>query len=137
MNQILDLNLDEQWLRVESGVIKDVLNDYHRPHGYFLWPDLFTSNRETLGGMISTDATGQGPLVYGKTSDHLLGLETVLASGERLPTNPITLEDALEKAKQETSVGNIYYQILATCVSKRKNILAKFSGLNRFYGLYF
>ncbi len=29
-------------------------------------PELSTSNRATLGGMINTDASGQGSLVYGK-----------------------------------------------------------------------
>ncbi|MFT5281418.1 MAG: FAD/FMN-containing dehydrogenase/Fe-S oxidoreductase [Kangiellaceae bacterium] len=132
MNQILELNLSEQWVRVEAGVIKDVLNDFLRPHGYFFCPDLSTSNRATLGGMISTDASGQGSLVYGKTSDHLLGLETVLASGELLTTHPISIEEAHEKANQETTVGGIYRQILITCVTKRGEILAKFPRLNRF-----
>jgi FAD/FMN-containing dehydrogenase len=36
-----------------------------------------TSNRATLGGMINTDASGQGSLVYGKTSDHVLGLRVI------------------------------------------------------------
>jgi FAD/FMN-containing dehydrogenase/Fe-S oxidoreductase len=132
MNQILELNLNEQWVRVESGVIKDVLNDFLKPHGYFFSPDLSTSNRATVGGMISTDASGQGSLVYGKTSDHLLGLETVLASGELFSTHPISVDEAQEKAKQETTVGRVYSQILATCVTKRSDIIAKFPRLNRF-----
>ena len=37
--------------------------------------------------MINTDASGQGSLVYGKTSDHVLALESVLANGELLNTN--------------------------------------------------
>ena len=44
----------------------------------FLRPELSTSNRATLGGMINTDASGQGSLVYGKTSDHVLGVRAVL-----------------------------------------------------------
>ena len=132
MNQILELNLKEQWVRVECGVIKDVLNDYLRPHGYFFSPDLSTSNRATIGGMISTDASGQGSLVYGKTSDHLLGLETVTASGELLSTHAVSMEEAQRLALQKTSIGAIYRQVLDTCVNKRSDILAKFPRLNRF-----
>lgn len=132
MNQILEINLQEQWVKVQSGVIKDALNDVLRPHGYFFSPDLSTSNRATIGGMISTDASGQGSLVYGKTSDHILGLESVLACGELFSTKPITLENAKSKAKGTSLSNNIYRQILATCVDKRADIIAKFPRLNRF-----
>ncbi|MGO1328075.1 MAG: FAD-binding oxidoreductase, partial [Idiomarina loihiensis] len=74
MNKVLEVNPKEGWVRVQAGVVKDQLNDILRPHGYFFSPDLSTSNRATLGGMINTDASGQGSLVYGKTSDHILGL---------------------------------------------------------------
>ena len=132
MNQILEVNLEEQWVRVQSGVIKDALNDVLRPHGYFFSPDLSTSNRATIGGMISTDASGQGSLVYGKTSDHLLGLESVLANGEQFSTKPITLNEALHRAKGTSPINNIYRQILSTCVDHRAEIIAKFPRLNRF-----
>lgn len=132
MNQILEVNLQEHWVRVQSGVIKDALNDLLRPHGYFFSPDLSTSNRATIGGMISTDASGQGSLVYGKTSDHLLGLESVLASGEQFSTTPISLDEAKKIANGTSPINNIYRQILATCVDKRSDIIAKFPRLNRF-----
>ncbi|MCX2959281.1 MAG: FAD-binding oxidoreductase, partial [Serratia symbiotica] len=72
MKRIMEINLKQGWVRVEAGVIKDQLNQYLRPFGYFFAPELSTSNRATLGGMINTDASGQGSLVYGKTSDHVL-----------------------------------------------------------------
>lgn len=78
MNRILEINVEQGWVRVEAGVIKDQLNQYLRPFGYFFSPELSTSNRATLGGMINTDASGQGSLVYGKTSDHVLGLRAIL-----------------------------------------------------------
>lgn len=78
MNRIIEINPEEGWVRVEAGVIKDQLNQYLKPFGYFFAPELSTSNRATLGGMINTDASGQGSLVYGKTSDHVLGVRAVL-----------------------------------------------------------
>jgi FAD/FMN-containing dehydrogenase/Fe-S oxidoreductase len=132
MNQILEVNLQEKWVRVQAGVIKDALNDLLRPHGYFFSPDLSTSNRATIGGMISTDASGQGSLVYGKTSDHVLGLESVLACGEQFSTRPISLEEAESKANGNSPINKVYRQILKTCVDKRSDIIAKFPRLNRF-----
>jgi len=132
MNKILEINVEENWVRVEAGVIKDQLNDYLRPYGFFFAPDLSTSNRATIGGMINTDASGQGSLVYGKTSDHVLALNFVLANGDALSTSPISLSEAQRLAKQDNSYGRILTQLLASCYDKRKDILAKFPRLNRF-----
>ena len=66
MTGILELNIEERWVRVQAGVVKDQLNQFLKPHGLFFAPELSTSNRATLGGMINTDASGQGSLQYGK-----------------------------------------------------------------------
>ncbi|MDO6446894.1 FAD-binding and (Fe-S)-binding domain-containing protein [Colwellia sp. 1_MG-2023] len=132
MNRILEINVEENWVKVEAGVVKDQLNDFLRPYGFFFSPDLSTSNRATIGGMINTDASGQGSLVYGKTSDHVLGLTSVLANGEALSTSPMLVADAAELAKEDTTLGKIIKQVLATSVDKRQKILAKFPRLNRF-----
>ena len=132
MNKVLEINVDEKWVRVEAGVIKDQLNDYLRPHGFFFAPDLSTSNRATVGGMINTDASGQGSLVYGKTSNHVLTLESVLANGDVLNTEPMTLSEAETLALEETSHGKIMAQVLISCFDNRAQIVEKFPRLNRF-----
>ncbi|MFT7430477.1 MAG: FAD/FMN-containing dehydrogenase/Fe-S oxidoreductase, partial [Colwellia sp.] len=132
MNRILEINIEENWIRVEAGVIKDQLNDYLRPHGFFFSPDLSTSSRATIGGMINTDASGQGSLVYGKTSNHVLSLESVLANGDFLSTSPMSIREAEELAQQNSSYGHIVKQVLASCRDNRALILEKFPRLNRF-----
>jgi FAD/FMN-containing dehydrogenase/Fe-S oxidoreductase len=132
MNKILAHNIEEGWVKVQAGVIKDALNDFLRPHGYFFSPDLSTSNRATVGGMISTDASGQGSLVYGKTSDHVLALTSVLANGDVIDTAPMPMADAEVRAEKNDTLGIILQQILQTCVQKREQIIAKFPRLNRF-----
>ena len=112
MREILEINVEEGWVRVQTGVIKDQLNDFLRPYGFFFSPDLSTSNRATIGGMISTDASGQGSLVYGKTSDHVLGLTTYLVDGTPMSTAPINVEKAKIIAEQDTLVGTIYKTVL-------------------------
>src|SRR5690606_40722815 len=76
MNQILEINVEERWVRVQCGVVKDQLNAAIKPYGLFFAPELSTSNRATIGGMINTDASGQGSCRYGKTRDHVLELRT-------------------------------------------------------------
>jgi len=132
MNKVLEINIEEKWVKVEAGVVKDQLNDYLRPHGFFFAPDLSTSNRATVGGMINTDASGQGSLVYGKTSNHVLGLQSVLANGDVLITEPMTISQAESLATEETSHGQIVKQVLESSVGNRQLILDKFPRLNRF-----
>ncbi|MDP7591985.1 MAG: FAD-binding and (Fe-S)-binding domain-containing protein [Litorilituus sp.] len=132
MNRVLEINVEEKWVKVESGVVKDQLNDFLRPYGFFFAPDLSTSNRATIGGMINTDASGQGSLIYGKTSNHVLGLSSVLANGDILNTEPMTIEQAQALANQDSTHGKITKQVLASCLGHRALILEKFPRLNRF-----
>lgn len=81
MNRLLAVDVDEQWAEVEPGMVLDDLNDKLRPHGLFFAPETSTSTRCTIGGMVSTDASGKGSRVYGKTSDNMGGLEIARAEG--------------------------------------------------------
>ena len=132
MNRIMEINPEEGWVRVEAGVIKDQLNQYLKPFGYFFAPELSTSNRATLGGMINTDASGQGSLVYGKTSDHVLGVRAVLLGGDILDTQPVPVELAQTLGNANTSVGRIYRTVFERCRENRELIIEKFPKLNRF-----
>ena len=132
MHKILEFNQEQGWVKVQAGVVKDQLNDYLKPFGFFFAPDLSTSNRATVGGMINTDASGQGSLVYGKTSDHVLALKSVLTDGSILNSSPMPISKAYELAKQDTVIGRVTKQALSSCESKRQQILNKFPRLNRF-----
>lgn len=132
MNRILEINPEQGWVRAEAGVIKDQLNAYLKPYGYFFAPELSTSNRATLGGMINTDASGQGSLVYGKTSDHVLGLRSVLLNGDLLDTAPLPVSEARRCAQEESAAGELYRTILESCETHRQTILESFPKLNRF-----
>ncbi|AKB07449.1 D-2-hydroxyglutarate dehydrogenase YdiJ [Vibrio cholerae] len=127
MNRILEINPQEGWVRVQAGVIKDQLNDAVRSHGFFFSPDLSTSNRATLGGMVNTDASGQGSLQYGKTSDHVLSLQAVFADGSLLETD---LSQGLPAPN--TFAAQAMQVTEQVCRTKREQIVAKFPPLNRF-----
>ncbi|KQQ55538.1 hypothetical protein ASF84_09300 [Pseudomonas sp. Leaf127] len=98
MNRILEINVEERWVRVQTGVVKDQLNAALKPHGLFFAPELSTSNRATIGGMINTDASGQGSCTYGKTRDHVLDLSTVLLGGARVYSH--VMDDQAVAAEQ-------------------------------------
>lgn len=129
---VTEVNATERWVKCQTGVVKDALNDAVRAHGLFFSPDLSTSNRATIGGMINTDASGQGSLVYGKTSDHILELTAVLLNGECITTAPKSLAEAQQIAAGDSLEAAIYRQAIATCVDNREAIEDKFPKLNRF-----
>src|SRR5216684_7166402 len=79
--QISHLDLEKRSVRVGAGVVLDQLNDFLKPHGFCFGPDVATSSRATLGGMIANNSSGARCPIYGTTADHVLSLEIVLADG--------------------------------------------------------
>ena len=77
--QITDLDLEKGSVRVGAGVVLDQLNDFLKPHGFCFGPDVATSSRATLGGMIANNSSGARCPIYGTTADHVISLEIVLA----------------------------------------------------------
>jgi FAD/FMN-containing dehydrogenase len=131
MNQILEINAEERWVRVQCGVVKDQLNVAIKPHGLFFAPELSTSNRATIGGMINTDASGQGSCRYGKTRDHVLELTTVLLDGSEWTSAAISEEELENLWKREDRVGDIHRVIDAIQREHHALIDSKFPKLNR------
>ncbi|MFL6504060.1 MAG: FAD-binding and (Fe-S)-binding domain-containing protein [Candidatus Udaeobacter sp.] len=79
--QIADFDLEKRSVRVGAGVVLDQLNDFLKPHGFCFGPDVATSSRATLGGMIANNSSGARCPIYGTTADHVISLEIVLADG--------------------------------------------------------
>ncbi|HLH52600.1 MAG TPA: FAD-linked oxidase C-terminal domain-containing protein [Verrucomicrobiae bacterium] len=79
--EISELDLERQTVRVGAGVVLDQLNRFLRPHGYCFGPDVATSSRATLGGMIANNSSGAHAPVYGTTADHVQELEIINSAG--------------------------------------------------------
>ena len=79
--QITDLDLEKRSVRTGAGVVLDQLNAFLKPHGFCFGPDVATSSRATIGGMIANNSSGARVPVYGTTADHVRSLEIVLADG--------------------------------------------------------
>ncbi len=129
---ILELNLEEGWVRVQPGVILDQLNAYLKPHGVFFAPNLSPSSRATLGGMINTDASGKGSRIYGKTSEHVMGLRAVLLDGTVTETGrlaPDELEAACARPGQE---GHVYREVRDIVRRNSERIKTQIPQLKRF-----
>ncbi|QHC50788.1 FAD-binding oxidoreductase [Billgrantia tianxiuensis] len=131
MNRILEIDVEQRRVRVQAGVVKDQLNAALKPHGLFFAPDLSTSNRATIGGMISTDASGQGSCEYGKTRNHVIELDTVLLGGERLLSRPVDDAELETLCHHSGVIGDAYRTAREIIDTQRELIEAKFPPLNR------
>ncbi len=71
LNRIGIVDRDAMTVRVEPGVVLDQLNAHLKPLGLMFGPDVSTSDRATIGGMIGNNSAGARSLRYGKTVDHV------------------------------------------------------------------
>jgi FAD/FMN-containing dehydrogenase/Fe-S oxidoreductase len=132
MNRILEIDPVRRVARVEAGVVKDQLNKALKPFGLFFAPELSTSNRATIGGMISTDACGQGSCVYGKTSNHVLGLRVILTDGTDFWSRPIDNRELENLKSRSDRIGEIFRTVSSVARDKQDLIDEIFPKLNRY-----
>ncbi|MEE9151913.1 MAG: FAD-binding and (Fe-S)-binding domain-containing protein [Thermoplasmata archaeon] len=85
MNRIKEIKPEDRYMVVEPGVICQNLNKAIMPDHFFP-PDPGSSSICTVGGMVSTNASGVRAIKYGTTKDYVLGLEVVLADGKIIKT---------------------------------------------------
>jgi FAD/FMN-containing dehydrogenase/Fe-S oxidoreductase len=100
-NRIIEINTAERWALVEPGIVRDDLNQYLKPHGYYFAPETSTANRAMIGGMIGNNSCGSNSVVYGSTREHLLGVEAFLADGSKVWFGPLSEASFMSKVNEE------------------------------------
>ncbi len=81
LRRILHIDPEARTARVEPGVVLDELNAACRRFGLHFAPDVATSNRATLGGMIANNSCGAHSVLLGRTVDHVRSVDVVLGDG--------------------------------------------------------
>ena len=123
--QISDLDLERRSVRVGAGVVLDQLNSFLRPHGFWFGPDVATSSRATLGGMIANDSSGAHTPIYGTTSAHVNEIEIVLADGQVLSVGP--KRETLPKHR-ELVADLVYFHALEISERRPPGLLKRWPG---------
>lgn len=108
LTRVLELNLDEGWVRVEPGLVCGELNALLKQHGVHFAPDPATENRANIGGMIANNSAGMRSVRYGMTIDHVLEVDLALATGEVLHLAPLDAVQLSAKCNLEDREGEIY-----------------------------
>ena len=109
--QIIELNKEEHWVRVQPGVIRDELNMYLKPYGLFFGPETSTANRAMIGGMVGNNSCGSNSVVYGSVREHLLEVKALLSDGSETVFKPLSLDEFHAKCEGGNLEANIYQSI--------------------------
>lgn len=132
MKNVWGFNPQERSIYVQPGVIKDELNELTAKENLFFSPELSTSSRATIGGMLSNDAAGQGSLVYGRTSEHILEVDVVLEDGSTALFKPVSGDELKAKLALNNLEGEIYRTVYSLIKDNAAAIKQHFPKLNRF-----
>lgn len=79
--QMIEVNVEEKWCRVQPGVIRDDLNNYLKGFGLMYGPETSTANRAMIGGMVGNNSCGLHSIVWGSARDHLMEAKVLLSDG--------------------------------------------------------
>lgn len=106
MGQILDIDLLNQQVRVQPGVIVQELQEAVQEHGLFYAVDPASRGTCTIGGNLAENSGGPRAVKYGVTKDWVLNLEVVLPTGQILRTGADTLKNSTGYNLTQLLVGS-------------------------------
>ncbi|MED5587498.1 MAG: FAD-binding oxidoreductase, partial [Chloroflexota bacterium] len=137
LNQIIEVNKEEQWARVQPGIVLDDLNRQLLPYELMYAPDPTTSSRACVGGGVGNNTCGAHSVIYGKTLDHIKELDVVLSDGTQTHFQPLEareLEAKLSGAGLESDiyrgVRRLAQENAAEIEARYPNIMRRVSGYN-------
>ncbi len=131
LNRIGIVDRDAMTVRVEPGVVLDQLNAHLKPLGLMFGPDVSTSDRATIGGMIGNNSAGARSLRYGKTVDHVRALEVVLADGTTATMGPVPEESLESICSRDDSIGALHRLVRDTAERHAQAIRDRFPRILR------
>ncbi|MCF8308587.1 MAG: FAD-binding protein [Bacteroidales bacterium] len=111
MTDVLEINEEEQWIRVQPGVVLDEMKKMLAPKGLFFGPETSTGNRCMMGGMVGNNSCGLHSLVYGSTREHTISVKALLSDGTEAEFGPLSKAEFEEKCRLENKEGEIYRNI--------------------------
>jgi FAD/FMN-containing dehydrogenase/Fe-S oxidoreductase len=111
LDQILEVNTEEKWVRVQPGLVLDELNLHLKPLGLQFGPDPASSNRAAMGGIIANNSTGSHSILYGMAADHVLETDVILSDGTPAHFGPLNDEQLAQRRQKRGLEGEIYRRV--------------------------
>ena len=120
LNKVIELNVEEKWVKVQPGIVLAELNKLLKPHNLYFPIDPSTIDSATLGGMIANNSSGPHAVKYGTTRAHVQGLELVLTNGEILATGSMR---SAQSAEKDGKLGGALYREIPAILQKYEDYL--------------
>ncbi len=136
LNQVLEVNEEERWARIQPGVVLDELNAQLRSHGLWFAPDPSPSNRATVGGMLGNNSSGARSLLYGRTMEHVLEMKVLLSDAEIITTRTLTDDELEAKLRAPGLEGDIHRAVQRLVTTHRDEIIKRYPKIMRRVGGY-
>ncbi len=124
LDQIIDLNVEEKWVRVQPGIVLDELNLALASHGLQFGPDPASSNRAGMGGIVANNSTGAHSILYGMTADHVIETDVILSDGSQARFGPMDEKSLAGYLNKQDLEGRIYKKISQIAETQGDVILA-------------
>lgn len=106
MHHIDELNIEDQYVIVQAGIINGALQKELSRHGYFYPPDPSSLNFCTIGGNVATNAGGPRAIKYGVTRNYIKELEVILPDGRIIKTGARTIKSVVGYDIKDLLVGS-------------------------------
>jgi FAD/FMN-containing dehydrogenase/Fe-S oxidoreductase len=126
---ILEINAEEKWVRVQPGVIRDDLNKFLHPYGLMFGPETSSASRAMMGGMVGNNSCGLHSIRWGSTRNHLIEVKAILSDGTGATFKSVTPKEIKAKLTATDSLEANIYRSVFELLSQGKNqqiIAAKF-----------
>jgi FAD/FMN-containing dehydrogenase/Fe-S oxidoreductase len=136
LHQVLELNVEERWARVEPGIVLDELNAQLKAHALRFAPDVSTASRATIGGMMANNSSGARSVYYGKTIDHVLEQEVLLSDGSIAHFRPLDAAQLDAACAAHTLEGECYRTVRRLAREHAAEIAARYPKVLRRVGGY-
>lgn len=126
MNQILEVNTEEKWVRVQPGVVLDELNRALEDTRLWFGPDTSTASRCMIGGMIGNNSCGTHSILYGNTMQHVFDMEIVFNDGSVFDIKPWNQTELGEILETESRLSEVVRFLIDVTKENESLIEAKF-----------
>ncbi|HEY4440404.1 MAG TPA: FAD-binding oxidoreductase, partial [Candidatus Elarobacter sp.] len=107
LNRIVGVDTAARRVRVQPGVVLDVLNRSLRGEGLFFPVDPSTASRCTIGGMTANNSSGARSLRYGIMADNVVAIDAVLADGTRATFGEVGPNGAQQPERYRALVATV------------------------------
>ena len=101
MNRVIEVNREEQWARVQPGIVLAEFNKQLAQFNLMFGPDPSSGDMCKLGGMVANNSSGPHTLRYGSVKDNVHSLRVCLHSGEWIDAHAYSLIDTIRRTSAD------------------------------------